>query len=240
MEYNLVQAIQNCLQEIIGKNSQLENLSHLSSTQFRIFAVQRYKAAESFEALLEKGIELSNTSTLRSLHLVLKRNLRDEQGVDSNGQVDLSRAHSTWRQDFYGRLDITDQLLTQSTAIEGTLQYQQALKGLIASDNIYLIAEALLALEASIPAEFKRIQKARDCIFPELFLDQPTDSITIKSQKQKARLYLDDHIIHDAKEHYPELLIALESSSKSAEDIIQIITGIRKVCEAKKKFYSNE
>jgi hypothetical protein len=111
------------------------------------------------------------------------------------------------------------------------------LEGLIASTNVYLLIGAILALKVSIPAEFKRIQKARDAIFPEVFVDRHDDSEEVKLTKHRARLYIDDHIIHDAQRHYPDLLAAIKVVTLTAEAYDYVLAGMNTIKNAKQVFY---
>lgn len=195
-----------------------------------IFAVQRYLAASHFEKLLEAG--LSKAESGSPLALALQNNLNDEHGDNEE------HSHATWRKDFYNTIGATEQVIQKSVLLEGTQFYFDELTK-IAQENVLKIAGALLVLEFTIPYEFKKIQLGRDKTFENEFIDKLNDSEKLKLKKAKARMYIDDHILHDARSHYPELLSALEPYLTNHDDYVQIKEGIVWVTNAKQKFYES-
>ncbi len=195
----------------------------LPREQWPAFAVQRYLAANNFEALLEAGLSKATAANDQGLANTLQQNLDDETGI-KGGEVDSAMAHSTWRKDFYKAIGVDETQLTETEPAEGAKAYGKEIEKLC-KEELLKIAGAILFLEFSLPEEFKKMQAGRDAAFPEL--------------DTRARLYLDDHIIHDAKWHYPGLLNALQPHLADPEKFSQIEEGIRRIAEVKKNFYSS-
>jgi len=210
-----------------------------SREQWQTFAKQRYLAALSFENLLESGIVEAKRTGDTQLEETLQSNLNDELGVDESGEKVSEKAHETWRRDFYEALGVSEQDLKKSKAFNGTKTYSQTLENLIKNGDSLEIAGALLILEGSIPAEFKKIQEGRDKTFPDAFVDKLDDSEEIKERKARARLYIDDHIAHDSSSHYPDLIRALEKYVFNPDAFTRIKQGVEKIKDAKKEFYSS-
>lgn len=215
----------------------IEN-GELTQNEWREFAKQRYLAALHFEELLEAGIKKAQEMQDQKLAEVLAENLRDEQGVDEQGQPKEDGSHEKWRQDFYNALGLDGHALSTAEPLEGTKKYDETLKKLIDSADGLTVAGALLMQEYSIVREFIRIQKGRDRAFPAQFEYSDTDTDEQCRQKEAARLYIDDHIKHDAGSHYPDLLHAISKYSAD-ESLAKIKNGMDVINEAKQEFYKS-
>src|SRR3989338_1001772 len=73
----------------------------LTQDEWREFAKQRYLAALHFEDLLEAGIKKAQEMRDQELVEALASNLRDEKGLNAQGQPLQTGSHEKWRQDFY-------------------------------------------------------------------------------------------------------------------------------------------
>lgn len=172
----------------------------LTRERWKQFSVERYAAASDFVELLKIGIKTATERGDTDLARTLQANLNDELGIDAEGVQHVEANHETWRKNFYRAIGVQDAALEEHKAhteawLLGTRRYHEAVKILIAEGNALAIAGALFALEATIPTEFQKILAGCDSQFPNLTDDE--------------RLYLDNHIKHDAASHYPDLQKAL-------------------------------
>lgn len=206
--------------------------------EWREFAVQRYLAALPFEDLLEGCKKAALEQGDSELAGVIDANLRDETGVNADGKEVPALSHGVWRKDFYSAMGIGEDMLDSASATEETRAYEQALRRLVGKSDPVIMAGALLVLEGTIPREFARIKRGRDISFPDIFLDQAGDSEETRKRKTRARLYIEDHIVHDAQSHYPDLLRAMERYAASSEGRRRIEEGAMAIAGAKKRFYA--
>lgn len=206
--------------------------------EWREFAVQRYLAALPFEDLLEGCKKAALEQGDSELAGVIDANLRDETGVNADGKEVPALSHGVWRKDFYSAIGIGEDMLDSASATEETRAYEQALRRLVEKSDPVIMAGALLVLEGTIPREFARIKRGRDISFVDTFLDQAGDSEETRKRKTRARLYIDDHIIHDAQSHYPDLLSIMERYAASCEGRRRIEEGAMAIAGAKKRFYA--
>lgn len=228
----------NNARAIIINNPVLDRLEAGTATEtaWRTFAVQRYLAAAPFEDLLKSGIAKAADQNANDLRQVLENNLNDELGRLPTGEIDSELAHSTWRKDFYETLGVSATDLATSAPTAGTTGYLAVMDELLAS-NVLKIAGALLTLEFTIPGEFQRIQNGRNKTFPERFLENKDDTSETAAHKARARLYIDDHISHDAKAHFPDLLDSIEKLITAPENFSLVKEGITAITKAKQTFY---
>lgn len=237
----LISLAQTATQEIVQNNPVLDTTQQgkLSIEHWRIFSEQRYRAALSFESLLQAGINSSHALGDEALAKALEDNLKDELGLDAQGVTHPQQSHATWRRDFYHALGVDEAGLGDVNPLEGTRAYSDTIESLVRQGDALAIAGALLVLEASIPTEFSKIKEGRDQSFPERFVDLPTDSADVRRTKSKARMYIDDHIVHDASSHYPQLLKALEKHAGSTKADKRIRQGVVDITKAKMSFYDS-
>jgi pyrroloquinoline quinone (PQQ) biosynthesis protein C len=212
---------------------------NLSQDEWREFAKQRYLAARHFEELLKAGIEKAQEIQDQELVEALSSNLRDEEGVNEHGQPLQTGSHEKWRQDFYNALGLDGHALSSAEPLDGTKEYDSTLRRLIDNEDVLTVAGALLIQEYSIPEEFKRIQVGRDLTFPAEFVTNSSDSSEQRRQKGFARLYIDHHIAHDARSHYPDLERAISKYSADPESLAKIMRGMEIISTAKQKFYES-
>ena len=209
----------------------------LTPEQWKEFAIQRYLAALNFEKLLAAGVRQAKDNGDALLAETLQSNLNDETGT-VEGKVEPKLAHTNWRKDFYAALGVSAEELKFAAPRVGTRAYVTELEHL-SDDTKLKIVGALLVLEYTIPHEFKRIQTGRDASFPGAFVVQPLDTAEIREQKERARLYIDDHIAHDARSHYPDLLKALQPHLSMPANLAEVKEGIQRIAEAKRLFYAD-
>ncbi len=225
MKSSLEQIVAKATSSFLAENRSLERIANqgdqLSTEQWKQFGIQRYILAMPFIRLLRAGIEAANSSHLKGLADALQENLQDEVG---NSESE-SHAHETYRQQFYFAMGISKVELHPKHALEGTKQYLNFIENMIQEANPYRIAGAVLALEATVLEEFKRIQVGRDKKFPAM--------------SQEARYYLDDHVSHDAEAHYPHLFDAIAQAAHDEESFDLVKTGIESYVEAKSEFYKS-
>lgn len=223
----------------VSENKFLDQLEagELDTVAWKNFATQRYVTALPFSELLRVGVAAAQASGDEALARVLAANLRDELGIDAAGVVHTERAHETWRKNFYAALGVTETTLTQVVPLSGTARYLRVMTDLQKEADSLVIAGALLALEGSIPHEFRRVQIGRDKNFAAQFVAAPVDTPAVLARKAAARQYIDDHIIHDAGAHYPDLLHALEKYVDDAAALARLTRGATMITRAKKAFY---
>lgn len=211
----------------------------LTPDQWREFAKQRYLAALRFEELLEAGIRKAQEIQDQELVEALASNLRDEKGLNSQGQPLQIGPHEKWRQDFYNALGLDGHALASAAPLSGTQEYDATLRRLIDTEDALTVAGALLIQEYSIPKEFERIKIGRNLTFPDQFVATENDTPEQRRQKQAARLYIDHHIAHDEHSHYPDLERAISKYAGDQENLAKIMNGMGIISEAKQKFYKS-
>lgn len=211
----------------------------LSKQQWRDFAVQRYLSATLFIELLKAGTVKAYEVGEEEVAAILDRNWRDELGISDKGEQNTERAHALWRHDFYEAIGVRQEDLQTAVPLEGTAEYFRIVRNIIDRGDFAFIAGGILQTEATLPVEFRKLQIGRDKTFPEVFLGQPDDTPEKVSARSRAKLYLDDHIVHDARDHYPQLLGSLEKVSVDCEVATRIGAGIDRMRHAKRLFYES-
>lgn len=221
------------------KNTFLSQLSigQISTDEWKTFLIERFIIAEGFVGLLGRGIELSQRDGLVEVEQALVQNLQDETGVTEDGLFDESLAHSTWRQDFLRALSLNDSASQNSASSPGVRVYSETVQSLLKQEKTFVVIGAILFLESHIPHEFLHIQKGMEISFPDVFRLNDQDSEENRQYKKQARQYIDDHILHDASAHYPDLLRAVTDSIRGVEDLQDLTRGINIIAKAKIDFY---
>jgi hypothetical protein len=208
----------------------------VDTEEFKRFTAQRLLMAEGFSDLLNSGMSCAESVHYDALHDVLEANYDDEMGIIRNeGSVreekirfDHERSHTTQRADYARALGITQRRRDISTGI-----YCGSIQTLVDRGHPIEIAGAVLFVEYLVPREFAILKAQRDRLFPEKLLDRPEDDDAVKSEKERARRYLDDHIHHDAAEHYPVLLKAARHPRTDKS----LHYGIKWMADARREFY---
>ncbi len=202
------------------------------------FFIQQIVATRSFLSLFEILVEQKQFPELQA---AAASNLRDETGMDVEGNYHVELAHSTWRKNFYQHIGIAEERIDHAASTPGTKAYFDAIAELVSEGDIGKVAGALLFFEGIIPRQFNSFKKGRDTLFREECVDTDGDDAVQREAKQKARLYLDDHIVHDAQCHFPDLLNALVIATQSSETMLEKVKlGIALAKDARKKFYQGQ
>ena len=210
----------------------------LNVDTWRRFAIERYKAGVAFKDLLIQGIKQSKAAGLVALVSTIQANLNDELGIVDGVQYP-ALVHEQWRRDCYNAMGINTDTLAMLPAMEGTIFYLGSIQALIEWGSAFHISGALLFLELQISMEFKHIRKGRDLVFRDQFVDHPNDDTETRERKHRARLYIDDHIDHDAKDHFPKLLKAITATKRTTRADTEIVHGIEMMSRAKTAFYDS-
>lgn len=244
---NIQLQTENELQDFISEltkevldNSFLDELEegNLTVKQWHEFAPQRYLSSTLFEELLESTMHKAEKTGNKLLKQVLHENLQDEKGLDTNGNPLVIGSHEQWRQYFYTVLGLDIATLKHMKPSPGTKSYCAVIKTLIKADVVTASA-AILFQEYFIPEEFKRIRTGRDKTFYDSFVIKSTDTEDERLHKNRARIYIDNHIAHDAHSHYPALKKALVAYLQDEKEREKIKNGIELIVGAKKKFYKD-
>lgn len=207
----------------------------LTPEQWKIFGIQRYMVAQVFVALLGAGMNLASGKDTH-LHDILLRNFYDETGGDP-AHATTALAHETWRQQFYSAMGITEEELGSTDPMDGTKVYLTFAQELIRRNDLLEIAGGVLMIEGGIPQEFDAIRRGlRRCI-PDIFAGKIQEGDPDAQKKRDARLYLDDHITHDAGSHFPELLRAVAAPQRTEGEWERVYGGMDGIFHAKVEFY---
>ena len=202
------------------------------------FFIQQIVATKSFLSLFEILVAQRQFPELQS---AAASNLRDETGMDVDGNYHAELAHSTWRKNFYRQIGIAEEQIDQTAPTPGTKAYFDGIAELVSEGDIGKVAGALLFFEGVIPRQFNSFKKGRDTLFREECVDADNDSTIQRETKQAARLYLDDHIVHDAQSHSPDLLNALAVATQASRETFEKVKlGIAAAKEARKQFYQGQ
>ncbi len=211
----------------------------LKRAQWQIWGVQRHKAGELFIALLETACCRSDDQGLWMLAEVLADNLDDERGM-VNGTVHTEEAHATWRTWFYESLGLSEADLKKiENRTVGLALCRAETEYLVNFGNAFEIAGALLFLELLIPMEFQLVRAGLYPSFPNTYTESNDDDRSTRDHKRRARRYLDDHIEHDSRNHFPRLLDAIAGAIRCEEDKLDAIKGIREMASARGQFYKD-
>lgn len=213
--------------------------NQLSKDEWRAFAAERYLASLIFEPLLDAALAKATEANDAAIADAVARNRNDELGIAADGTWRKDLAHAAWRKDFYDALGITDAMLNAAIAGPAAKAYIALLRDVLNSGDYLVMAGALLALERFLPVEFIAMRKGRDTVFADVFVDQPADDATARTARARGRVYLDDHITHDANAHYPDLLAAITPHMDNPADAKRIFAGIEAIERAKLAFYDN-
>jgi pyrroloquinoline quinone (PQQ) biosynthesis protein C len=208
----------------------------LSKTQYKLYAAQRAYVATNFIRLVEKGARLAREIGDAELADALQSNLNDEMGVGPDGKTYPELNHRNWKINYLRSIGIEADL-KDFPLLRETRAHVEAFLDIEADGNLFSIAGALLSLENIIPLEYRAAVSSRDHLFPEIFCHSDQDSEETYHQKELARQYLNDHVVHDSKTHFPQLLQALVKYEKESSVATEIRAGIDLVNTYRKQFY---
>jgi hypothetical protein len=208
----------------------------LNRTQYKLYAAQRAYVATNFIRLVDKGARLAREIGDAELADALQSNLNDEMGMGPDGKFYDALNHRNWKINYLRSIGIEADL-KDFPLLRETHAHVNAFLDIEADGNLFSISGALLSLENIIPLEYRAAVSSRDHLFPEIFCHANGDSDEIYHKKELARQYLNDHIIHDSKAHFPQLLQALTKYEKEAAVATEIRAGIDLVNTYRKQFY---
>lgn len=209
----------------------------LNKRQYKLYAAQRASVASNFVRLVVKAADAARIAGDLQLAAALDANADDELGRDGEGRIREERNHRNWKLAYLCALGIEAES-PDFPLLPGTRAHAQAFLDLEAQAGMLRMAGALLSLENIIPLEYRAAIQSRDYLFPELFCPAPEDGAETRRYKEAARQYLDDHVVHDANEHFPQLLAALEKYQGDAAAMAEIRAGIDFVNQHRKDFYA--
>lgn len=205
-------------------------------TQYKLYAAQRAYVATNFIRLVEKGALLARMACDYELADAFQSNLNDELGVGADGKKHYELDHRVWKGNYLRALGLKADV-QGFPLLRETRAHVDAFLDIEARGTLLNIAGTILSLENIIPLEYRAAVSSRDHLFPEIFCINEQDDETTRQQKEFARQYLNDHIVHDSKSHFPQLLQALlkyESDTKAMEELR---AGIDMVNTYRKRFY---
>lgn len=202
------------------------------------YAIERYKAAHGFQRELEAAIVKCEEEGFPDVAAELRCNLDDELGI-VDGVVYPDKAHEKWRIDFYAGMGITEADIRAHKPFMGSLSAAGVVSQLIDYGSALELAGSILFIELFIPLEWNRVRKGLYPAFPHAFVLRDDDSPETRARKIAARLYVEDHIRHDAKEHFPRLRNALVRYAHVPENMAQIKAGIDAKARARAWFYES-
>ncbi len=184
---------------------------------------QRVAIGGYFQSLLADAMQKAGLVKAWATERALKKNLYDEKGINSEGKVDISLSHDTWRKDFLVSLECLGYDPNAKMVPDVTEAYKRKIHEMM-NESLFILIGAILAAEYCIPIECRAIQIIRNSLFHDFFLKQITDSDDLIQEKERRCRYIDDHIIHDSKEHYPDLLNSInEFEGKDSQNTVEKI-----------------
>lgn len=224
----------NIVQKIKETNARIRPivLSIAKKEAFKRFAIQRHYLTNYFVPLLQAAYNVSNQEArYKEIDKALLENIQDETGITQRGYSE-ELDHTTWRKNYLRALGID---VSEKKPIDATIAYNDALKTIMETKDYHHMVGALTFLEGQIPAEFNYIAERRDVLFPDEFVFQENDLTSVKRKKLYARRYIDDHIVHDAQSHFPDLLEPILELPKDEQ--LRIMEGVYEMSATKIHFY---
>jgi len=208
----------------------------LNARQYKLYAAQRASVATNFVRLVVKAAAGARAIGDKALAKALEANEADELGRDEHGIEHAERNHRNWKLAYLCALNLNVER-PDFPLLPSTRAHSDAFLELEASAGVLRMAGALLSLENIIPLEYRAAIRSRDHLFPQLFCIDDGDGPDTRRRKMAARQYLDDHVVHDASEHFPQLLQALEKYQDNPASMGEIRAGIDFVNRHRKNFY---
>jgi pyrroloquinoline quinone (PQQ) biosynthesis protein C len=208
----------------------------LNRTQYRLYAAQRAYVATNFIRLVDKAAKLARELGDEELAAALQSNLHDEIGMGPDGNRYDALDHRKWKATYLRALGIEADV-QGFPLLQATRAHMNSFLEIEADGTVFSISGAILSLENIIPLEYRSAVSSRDHLFPEIFCPTDNDSMDVREKKELARQYMDDHIIHDSKSHFPQLLQALVKYESDPVAMTEIRAGIDLVNTYRKQFY---
>lgn len=208
----------------------------LNVTQYKLYAAQRAYVATNFIRLVDKGANLARAIGDVELAAALQANLNDEIGMGEDGKTHIELDHRQWKANYLHAIGIKPDV-QGFPLLHETRAHVNAFLDIEATGTLLNIAGAILSLENIIPLEYRAAISSRDHLFPEIFCSAQEDDAEARERKYVARQYLNDHVIHDSKSHFPQLLQALLKYEIDPAAMIELRAGIDLVNTFRKQFY---
>jgi len=206
---------------------------------FKLFIAQRTKMATNFERLLHVGQVAAKKIGAAKLAAEFAENLADEQAIDEQGMSNAELAHKTWRNRFLMKLNLNETSEYHQHNIQSVEAHHNYLIQLEQEANPFKIAGAILLIERFVPLEFRGVKLSRDDLFPELFVINENDTESERGAKMASCHYIDDHITHDAKIHFPDLLNAIYAYKVHENYIKDVHAGIEEMAEHRLNIFND-
>jgi len=119
-------------------------------------------------------------------------------------------AHTVWLRRYLGALGLNPDVLKQTPQTPSSHHLQKIIERWTKEGRLGSLCGLLLYFEWSIGfTEYPAYRTARDLLFPEVFVEDPTDPFEVAEAKRLARMFLDHHIWHDLDHHYPGILFGI-------------------------------
>jgi hypothetical protein len=182
------------------------------------------------------GIEKAREIGDEELAKAFFDNRNDERGIDEQGNYNPLMSHKLWREKYYSELGISPVIIESEKPTRGTVQYNNTMILLEKAKNIFALVGGFMFLEMFTSIEFYSIKKSRDFIFPEKFVISEQDSPEQRENKLSARIWIDDHIIHDGQKHYTDLLKSVLKYEKNVDEMKEIDKSITLIKEGRLAF----
>jgi pyrroloquinoline quinone (PQQ) biosynthesis protein C len=208
----------------------------IDRTQYKLYAAQRAYVATNFIRLVDKGAQLARAVGDVELAEAFQSNLNDELGVGADGQRHQELDHRVWKTNYLRALGLKADV-QGFPLLRETRAHVDAFLDIEAKGTLLNIAGTILSLENIIPLEYRAAVASRDHLFPEIFCFEPDDDVLTWQHKETARQYLNDHIVHDSKSHFPQLLQALLKYEGDTKAMEELRAGIDMVNTYRKRFY---
>ena len=210
----------------------------LSKEAYIRIRADHYHSADWFMDLLDTGETKSRNAGYADLAEEFRLNFRDEDGYDvKTGIRDPNESHEAWRIDDGKAIGVDyTKILPVLSTIKG---HRDPLKKDIKNKSALYLAGMLTVTEKYLVEEFKKIQRSRDLLFPEAYVENENDLPEVKIKKARARKYIDDHIGHDIN-HYTDILAAsmLVIDKLGPNEKQQFKDGCMAVLKAKSAMYA--
>ncbi|MCB9798815.1 hypothetical protein H6758_03765 [Candidatus Nomurabacteria bacterium] len=197
--------------------------------EFLCFVCERVDSARVFLDLLKKMIHVCQGDQDLLLRKAIEENLHDERGVGKG----KSASHDKWREDYLEGIQKLHHERVCCCDHTCHFVYKQVFRDAVMRGDKGEMLGVLLYLERVIPIEFAFIRSYQDKVFCGIFVYSQIDTHQQRAIKRKLRRYLDDHIVHDAVDHYPKLLQAIQLSGSDLSMQEKIAYGAKIIHRAK-------